>query len=154
MSLFDRLSVLKNKSEIKLIESKQVVEDKVFEIRHGKLDDIPMTKERKRSEKTRKKLEKHESKVKEKEKRRIAKEEQEKRDVWIKENVFKIIVNEEGKRIIFCPKCGSENNVTATTWNVDEAENSEDIGTYFKRTCNLCGHSQKFNKDNPKKIYE
>lgn len=51
MSLFDRLSVLKNKSEIKLIESKQVVEDKVFEIRHGKLDDIPMTKERKRSEK-------------------------------------------------------------------------------------------------------
>ncbi|MGC9595941.1 hypothetical protein ACO2E5_10590 [Staphylococcus epidermidis] len=55
MSLFDRLSVLKNKSEIKLIESKQVVEDKVFEIRHGKLDDIPMTKERKRSEKTRKK---------------------------------------------------------------------------------------------------
>ncbi|HDC9194617.1 TPA: hypothetical protein O9P59_002089 [Staphylococcus aureus] len=137
MSLFDRLSVLKNKSEIKLIESKQVVEDKVFEIRHGKLDDIPMTKERKRSEKT-----------------RIAKEEQEKRDVWIKENVFKIIVNEEGKRIIFCPKCGSENNVTATTWNVDEAENSEDIGTYFKRTCNLCGHSQKFNKDNPKKIYE
>ncbi|ORN87337.1 hypothetical protein B8A12_15100, partial [Staphylococcus aureus] len=88
------------------------------------------------------------------EKRRIAKEEQEKRDVWIKENVFKIIVNEEGKRIIFCPKCGSENNVTATTWNVDEAENSEDIGTYFKRTCNLCGHSQKFNKDNPKKIYE
>ncbi|CFN57745.1 Uncharacterised protein [Staphylococcus aureus] len=45
MSLFDRLSVLKNKSEIKLIESKQVVEDKVFEIRHGKLDDIPMTKE-------------------------------------------------------------------------------------------------------------
>lgn len=49
MSLFDRLSVLKNKSEIKLIESKQVVEDKVFEIRHGKLDDIPMTKERKRS---------------------------------------------------------------------------------------------------------
>ncbi|HDD5560936.1 TPA: hypothetical protein PA746_000695 [Staphylococcus aureus] len=165
MSLFDRLSVLKNKSEIKLIESKQVVEDKVFEIRHGKLDDIPMTKERKRSEKTRKKLEKHESKVKEKEKRkqqreeeiekrRIEKEEQEKRDVWIKENVFKIIVNEEGKRIIFCPKCGSENNVTATTWNVDEAENSEDIGTYFKRTCNLCGHSQKFNKDNPKKIYE
>ena len=70
MSLFDRLSFLKTKSEIKLIESKRVVEDKVFEIRHGKLDDIPMTKERKRSEKTRKKREKHESKVKEKEKRK------------------------------------------------------------------------------------
>ena len=58
MSLFDRLSVLKNKSEIKLIESKQVVEDKVFEIRHGKLDDIPMTKRKESVQKNEEKLEK------------------------------------------------------------------------------------------------
>ncbi|OIS55198.1 hypothetical protein A4A32_02370 [Staphylococcus equorum] len=169
MSIFDRLGNLKIEAEIKIIEGKDKIAQKTHEMRYGKWDIATMTKERKQSEKARLKRERAEQKVIEKEEREAKRQEerrlreieeqkrkaeQDKRNAWIMTNQFGVVIDEENNQSINCPRCGTKDNVTAATWEVDEAKNSEDNGTYFQRTCNLCGHSHKMNKDNPEKIYK
>lgn len=172
MSIFNRLGNLKIEAEIKIIEGKDKIAQKTHEMRYGKWNDAPMTKERKQSEKARLKRERAEQKGIEKEerdakrqeerrlreieekKRKAEQEEKDKRNAWIMTNQFGVVIDEENNQSINCPRCGAKDNVTATTWEVHEAKNNEDNGTYFQRTCNLCGHSHKMNKDNPKKIYK
>ncbi|MDK1672891.1 hypothetical protein QOK74_08395 [Staphylococcus saprophyticus] len=171
MSIFDRLSVLKTEAEIKVIEGKDKVAQKAHEMRYGKWDDSPMTKERKQSEKARKKRERDEHKAAEKERRaaereerirlqeieaeKQRKEEEERENIqnWIFAYAFRTEYKEDGSSVLTCPQC-TGTNISATTWEEKNADLEEDNGSYLKRICAACGHTQTINLDNPSKIYE
>jgi len=87
------------------------------------------------------------------EKRRKKEEEKENIKNWIFAFAFKSVQQEDGSSVLTCPQC-TGTNISATTWEEKNADLEEDNGSYLKRICAACGHTQTINLDNPSKIYE
>lgn len=167
MVIFNKINQINYKIASKVINK---ASQKIDEKRYGKFDDS-MTEEEIKAAKEKIDLEKKERRAVERERRaaeseehrrlqeieaeKQRKEEEERENIknWIFAYAFKRVYKEDGSSVLTCPQC-TGTNISATTWEEKNADLEEDNGSYLKRICAACGHTQTINLDNPSKIYE